>query len=80
MEDNLPWKKTFHGRQPLMEDDLRWKTTFEGRRPLMEDDLQWKTTFDGRGPSMDDDKNKLFQENLNPIRFKVQEIWKRKDL
>merc|ERR1712055_808500 len=27
MEDDLRWKTTFDGRQPLMEDDLRWKTT-----------------------------------------------------
>ena len=29
MEDNLRWKTTFDGRQPLMEDDLQWKTTFD---------------------------------------------------
>ena len=27
MEDYLPWKTTFGGRQPLVEDDLRGKTT-----------------------------------------------------
>ena len=32
MEDDLSWKMTFDGRQPLMEDDLQWKTTFGGRR------------------------------------------------
>ena len=35
MEDDLRWKMTFDGRQPLMEDDLRWKTTFDGRRLSM---------------------------------------------
>ena len=33
MEDNLWWKTTFVGRQPLMEDDLWRKTTFNWRRP-----------------------------------------------
>ena len=56
MEDDLPWKMTFGGRQPLVthnlskrrpsvEEDLQWKTTFDGRRP---DDLWVKTTFGGR--------------------------------
>ena len=26
MEDNLPRKTTFNGRQPSMEDNLQWKT------------------------------------------------------
>ena len=55
MEDNLPWKTTFDGRQPLIEDNLRWKTTLDGRRPSMEDNLWWKTTFYGRPPSVEDD-------------------------
>jgi hypothetical protein len=25
MEDDLPWKTTFHGRRTSMEDDLPWK-------------------------------------------------------
>ena len=53
--DNLRWKMTFTGRQPLVEDDLwcknlRCKTTFGGRQPSVDDNLQWKTTFCGRGP------------------------------
>ena len=48
MEDDLLWKTTFGGRQPLVEDNLQWKTTFFGRQPLIEDDRQWKTTFGGR--------------------------------
>ena len=59
MEDNLQWKTTFDGTQPLtedildgrrpwMEDDLGWKTTFDVRRPSMEDKLKWKRTLDGR--------------------------------
>ena len=55
MEDNLWWKTTFDGRQPLMEDDLWWKTTFDWRRPLMKDDRWLKTTFDGGQPFMEDD-------------------------
>ena len=35
MEDNLIWKTTLDGRQPLREDDLWRKTTFEGRQPLI---------------------------------------------
>ena len=31
MEDDLRWKMTFNGRQPLVEDDLWWKSTFRGR-------------------------------------------------
>ena len=38
-EDDLRWKMTFAGRQPLMGDDLWRKTTFDGRWPLTEDDL-----------------------------------------
>ena len=44
MEDDLWWKRTFVGWQPLVgrlpsvEDDLRWKTTFGERRVLVEDD------------------------------------------
>ena len=45
MEDDLQWKTTFDGRQPLIED------SFGGRQPWMEDDHRWKTTFDGRRPS-----------------------------
>ena len=30
MEDNVWWKMTFGGRQPLVEDDLQWKTPFSG--------------------------------------------------
>ena len=55
MEENLWWKTTFDGRQPLIEDDFQWKTTFDERWPLMEDDLWWKTTFDGRQPLMEVD-------------------------
>ena len=33
MEDDLHWKTTFDGRQPLMKDNLWWKTTFDGRQP-----------------------------------------------
>ena len=53
VEDNLWWKTTFGGRQPLVEDDLRWKTTFIGRRLSVEGDLLWKTTFCGRHPLLD---------------------------
>ena len=42
-EDDLRWKMTFTGRQPLVEDDLQWKTTFGGRQPLVEDNFWWKT-------------------------------------
>ena len=38
MEDDLPWKTNFDGRQPSMEDNLQWKTTFNGRQPFF-----WKT-------------------------------------
>ena len=31
MENNLQWKNTFDGRQPLMEGDPRWKTIFVER-------------------------------------------------
>ena len=55
MEDNLWWKMTFDGGQPLMEDDLQWKITFDRGRPLIDDDLWWKTSFDGRQPLMEDD-------------------------
>ena len=34
-ENDIRWKMTFHGRQPL-------------KQPFMEDDLQWKMTFNGR--------------------------------
>ena len=51
--DNLRWKMTLDGRQPLMEDDPWWKTTFDGRWTLMEDDLWWKMTFEGRRHSME---------------------------
>ena len=47
LEDDLGWRTTFSGRQPLVEDNLGWKMTFGGRRPLVEDVLQWKTAFDG---------------------------------
>ena len=60
MTDNLWWKMTFYGRQPLMEDtfdeeDLWWKTNFDARRPLMEDYLWWETIFDGRRPFLKDE-------------------------
>ena len=63
MEDDLWWKTTFGGRQPLVEydlrwkveDDLQWKTTFSGRLPLVEEDPQWKTTFGRRRLSVEAD-------------------------
>ena len=55
MQDNLRWKTTLSGRQPLVEDNLRWKTTFHGRQPFMEDDLWGKTIFGGRQPQVKDD-------------------------
>ena len=59
MEDDLWWKMTFDGRQPLMDGilwwktnivtgNIWWKTTFDGRQHLMEDRIWWKTTFEGR--------------------------------
>ena len=48
MEDDLQWKTTFNGKQPLIEDDICRKTAFNGRQNLVEDDLCRKTTFDGR--------------------------------
>ena len=54
MEDNLWWKATFDGRQPLLEDNLSRKTAFYGRWTLMEEDLWWKTIFDERQPLMED--------------------------
>ena len=30
MEDDLSWKTTYGGSQPLEKDDQRWKTTFGG--------------------------------------------------
>ena len=50
MEDNLWWKTTFDGRQPLTEDNLLWKMTFDQRQPLMEE------TFD--------EIRILFEDNL----------------
>ena len=47
MEDNLRWKMTFNGRQPLIEDNLQWETNFDEEDLLMEDDLQLRTTFIG---------------------------------
>ena len=54
MEEDLRWKTTFEGWQPLMEDHLLWKTTCNGRWPSMEDGLWWKTTFDGIRPLIED--------------------------
>ena len=45
LEDNLCWKTTLSGRQPLVEDDLLWKTTFVERQSSVEDNLWWRTTF-----------------------------------
>ena len=53
LKDNLQWKMTFGGRQPLVEDNLWWKTTFSGGWPLVENNLRWRTTFSGRQPSVD---------------------------
>ena len=47
VEDDLWWKTTFGGRQPLVEDNLGWKMTFGGRQPRVEDGLLWKTTLGG---------------------------------
>ena len=56
MEDDLQWKMTFSGRQPLVEDDLLWKNDLPFEDDLLwEDDLRWKTAFGGRRPSVDDD-------------------------
>ena len=55
MEDDLRWKMTFSGRQPLLEDDLMWKTALGGTRPSVEDNLWWKVTFSERRPSVEDD-------------------------
>ena len=54
MEDNLRWKTTFGGRQPLVKDNLWWKTTFGGGHHSVEDNLWWKTPFSGRRPPMED--------------------------
>ena len=65
MEDNIRWKTTLDGRQPLMEDELDgrqpfteemlwWKTTIDERQPLMEDDLWCKMTFNEIWPLMED--------------------------
>ena len=45
LEDDLLWKKTFGGRQPLVEDNLQQKTIFSGRQPSVVDDFQWNATF-----------------------------------
>ena len=55
-EDDISWKTTFDGRQPLMKDHLWWRKTISGRQPLTKDNLWWKTTFDGRGPLSEDDR------------------------
>ena len=34
MEDDLCWRTTFNGRQPLMEDNLWWNMTFNARPPM----------------------------------------------
>ena len=39
MEEELWWKMSFDGRQPLMEENLWWKTNFDGRQPLIEYDI-----------------------------------------
>ena len=36
MEDNLHWKMTFGGRQPLVDEEILWKTTCGGRRPSLD--------------------------------------------
>ena len=69
MEDDLQWKTTFDGRQPLMEDDLQWKTTFNGRQPSMEDELRWKTTIHGRQPLMEDDLENKYNLKMKKIMF-----------
>ena len=40
-EDDLQWKMTFDGRQPLMDADLWRKKTFVERQHSMEDNLIW---------------------------------------
>ena len=39
LEDNIRWKTTFGGRQPLLEDNLWWKKTFGGRQSSVENDF-----------------------------------------
>ena len=46
MDDDLWWRTTFDGRQPLIEDNLWWRMTFGEKRSLIEDVLLWKTTYD----------------------------------
>ena len=52
VEDNLRWKTTFGGKQPLVEDDLWWKMTFSGRQPSLEDNLLWEDNLWWRTPSV----------------------------
>ena len=58
MEDNIPWKTTFYGRQPLMESIHRSKTTLRRKQLSMEDNLQLKRTLDERGPTIIQSKPK----------------------
>ena len=72
MEDNLYWKTTFDGRQPLIGNTFWWKTPFYKRWPLMEEDLWWKTAFDG-GQLFFFDKRWLSIENKLPLKTNFDE-------
>ena len=45
MEEDLCWRTTIKGRQPLVEDNLQWRTIFEGRQSLMQGNL-WRQKTD----------------------------------
>ena len=68
MEDDLRWKMTFGGKEPLVEDALWWKTTFGGRQPKEEDNFLWKTTFVGRQPSVEDDLRRTLHAAYSDLR------------
>ena len=68
MENNLWWKTTFGGRQPLVKDSPQLKTSFGGRWPSVEDTLPLNTTFDGR--------RALVEGCLHTILYYIHLHWK----
>ena len=52
--NDLWWKITFDGKEPMMKGKIWWKSNFDRRPSLMEDNLWRKMTCDGRQPLMKD--------------------------